>query len=164
MYFRAVALSCILLAAACQQAEQTQATADVSEKASGANPAASGELRAQWVAAAERDDAAAVAAMYAEDAVFLGNDGTAYNGRAAIETALAESFKTGSGLTVTEETTETAGDVVYATGQWRQQVATPDGKTVDAEGRYLVVSRLQQDGTWKIVRHVSLLKPPPAKS
>jgi uncharacterized protein (TIGR02246 family) len=164
MKFRAVAMSCMLLAVACQQTEQTGTSANVSEKASSENPAASGELRAQWIAAAERDDAAAVAAMYADDAIFLSNDGGVYNGRAAIEAALAESFKTGSGLTVTEESTETVGEVVYATGEWMQKIATPDGKTVDAEGRYLVISRLQPDGTWKIARHVSILKAPPAKS
>ena len=54
MKFRAVAMGCMVLAAACQQAEQNGATADVSEKASGMNPVTTGELRAQWIAAAER--------------------------------------------------------------------------------------------------------------
>jgi ketosteroid isomerase-like protein len=65
-------------------------------------------------------------------------------------------------LSVTEESTQTVGDVVYSTGTWTQTVATPDGKTVNAEGRYLVITQLQADGTWKITRHVSLLKPPAA--
>jgi uncharacterized protein (TIGR02246 family) len=152
-------MGCMVLAAACQQTDQTQATADVSEKGSGTNPVATGELRAQWIAAAERDDAAAVAAMYTEDAIFLTSEAQAYTGRAAIEAAFSESFKTNSGLTVTEESSTTSGDVVYATGTWAQKVATPDGKTVDAEGRYLVITQLQPDGTWKITRHVSLVKP-----
>jgi uncharacterized protein (TIGR02246 family) len=165
MRFRAVAISCILLlAAACQQAEQTEATADVSEKGSGIDPAAAAELRNGWIAAAERDDAAAVAAMYAEDAIFMTGDGATLNGRAAIEAGLAESFKANSGLTVTEESSEASGDVSYSTGQWQQKIATPDGKTVDAEGRYLVITKLQTDGTLKIVRHVSIIKPPATKS
>jgi uncharacterized protein (TIGR02246 family) len=153
-----------LLAAACQQTDQTGAAGDVSEKAAGVNPAANAELRNAWIAAAERDDAAAVASLYTDDAIFMGIDGEVLNGRAAIEASLAEAFKTNSGLTVTEESSETAGDVVYSTGQWRQKVGTPDGKTVDAEGRYLVITRLQEDGTLKIVRHVSMLKEPPAQN
>ena len=164
MRMRAVAMSCVLLTAACQQTENAQATADVAEKASGVNPANNGELRAQWIAAAERDDAAAVAAMYTDDAIFLGNDAQAYTGRAAIEAAFAESFKANSGLTVAEESSVTSGDVVYSTGTWTQQVATPGGKTVTADGRYLVISQMQPDGTWKITRHVSLLKPPAAQN
>ncbi len=164
MRFRAVAMSCMLLAAACQQAEQTEATADVSEKASGITPDAATELRNSWIAAAERDDAAAVAAMYTEDAIFLTSDGGTLNGRAAIKAELAESFKAGSGLTVTEESSEVAGDIVYSTGEWKQTITMPDGKTVDAEGRYLVISELQSDGTWKITRHVSIVKAPSVKS
>ncbi|HEX6064449.1 MAG TPA: SgcJ/EcaC family oxidoreductase [Longimicrobiales bacterium] len=154
----------MLLAAACQQAEQTEATADVSEKASGVVPAAVGELRNAWIAASERDDAASVAAMYTEDAIFMTSDGATLNGRAEIEAGLAESFKAGSGLTVTEESAETSGDVVYSTGEWKQKITMPDGKSVDAEGRYLVISKLQADGTWKITRHVSILKAPSVKS
>ena len=163
MRLRVVALACTLLAAACQPTDQTEATADVSEKAAGVNPAANGELRNAWIAAAERDDAAAVASLYTEDAIFMVAGSEVLSGRAAIEASLAESFKTSSGLTVTEESSETVGDVVYSTGQWRQKAGTPDGKTVDTEGRYLVITRLQEDGTLKIVRHVSMpMEPAPA--
>src|SRR5688572_4268133 len=164
MRFRAVALGCMLLVAACQQTEQTEATADVSEKASGVTPAAVAELRNSWIAAAERDDAASVAAMYTEDAIFLTSDGGTLNGRAAIEASLAESFKASTGLTITEESSEVSGDVVYSTGEWKQTITMPDGKTVDAEGRYLVISELQADGAWKITRHVSIVKAPSVKS
>ncbi len=159
MSFRAVAMGCMILAAGCQPAAETESTATDTTEASPADPTATiTQLRNDWVAAAERDDAAGVAALYAEDALFLTPENVV-EGRAAIEAAFTESFKTASGLTVTERTTENAGDVVYSTGDYTQKVATADGKTADVNGSYLVITRRQADGTWKIVRHVSMVKP-----
>lgn len=159
MRLRAVALICAVAGAACQPAEQTDTSA-TAEKSSTDATAEVSALRDQWVAAAERDDAVAVAGMYTDDAIFMGSEGNVI-GRTAIEQALAESFKTGSGLTVSDGTVETAGDLVYSTGDWSQKVTTPDGNTMDVSGRYLVISRRQPDGTWKIVRHVSMPNPAP---
>jgi uncharacterized protein (TIGR02246 family) len=158
MKFRAVATSCIVLAMACQPAEQTAASDEATEKASGDIAAEVGQMRDAWIAAANRDEASTVAALYTDDAIFMGVDGNLV-GRAAIETSLAESFKAGSDLTVSESSSEVVGDVVYSTGEWSQKVTTPDGKTADLSGSYLVISRLQADGSWKIVRHVSIPKP-----
>jgi uncharacterized protein (TIGR02246 family) len=149
----------VVVAAACQPAEQTDTSA-TAEKASTDATAEVRALRDQWVAAAERDDAAAVAGMYTDDAIFIGVEGNVM-GRTAIEQTLAESFKTNSGLTVSDGSVEAVGDVVYSTGDWSQKATTPDGKTTDISGRYLVISRRQADGTWKIVRHVSMPNPAP---
>ena len=159
MRLRAVAMIGVVVAAACQPAEQTDTSA-TAEKSSTDATAEVTALRDQWIAAAERDDAAAVAGMYTDDAMFIGAEGNVV-GRTAIEQSLAESFKTASGLTVSEGTVEAVGDVVYSTGDWSQKVTTANGKTTDISGRYLVISRRQADGTWKITRHVSMPNPAP---
>lgn len=154
----AVPLVFTLLFAACQNDVDTAATA---EKSSGmpdaADLAANDQLRDAWVAAAERDDAAAVAALYAEDAILIGSDGTTHIGRAAIQAALNESFPLVSGLSVTQMSSDGDADVRYSTGEYAQTATTADGRTMPVSGTYLVVTHRQMDGSWKIVRHSSVM-------
>ena len=161
--FRAVPiLVLLLLPIACQpadEAETGEAMAVTPSDPAAAN-AAVAQLRDAWVAAANRDDAAAIGAMYTEDAILIGADGVVNNGRAAIQSALAAQLPATSDLKVTEATAAVSGDVRYETGTYTQRFQTPGGTQTDLSGAYLVVTQKQSDGTWKIVRHGSWANPP----
>ena len=144
---------------ACQQTDTAQKSS-VSETTD--LRATQTQLKDDWVAAANRDDATTVAGMYAEDAVFILPDGSVLNGRPAIQQALTGYFANASNLSVNDQSFDQSGDVVYVTGDFSEDVATPDKKTVKNNGRYIVVSKRQPDGKLLIVRHMGVAVAPPA--
>ncbi|NIN72001.1 MAG: SgcJ/EcaC family oxidoreductase [Gemmatimonadetes bacterium] len=114
--------------------------------------------RAEYVRAFEAGDAAALAALYTEDAIRLPPDAEVLKGRAALEqgfaAAIAES--TSRELTITQTDMGASGNLAYSIGTFSatyhvEGVADP----VMDEGEYLVVSKLTEDGTWKIYAHMS---------
>ncbi len=112
------------------------------------------QARAQWIQAAEAGDAAAVAQLYAPDAIMLVAGEEPMVGRQAIQ----EGF-TFEGLTDMEigtERTELGIELVSTWGTYAQTYQTPDGVEQTITGRYLAVARRQADGSWKIVNHVSI--------
>ena len=122
-----------------------------------AGPAAAGALEdrvakmnAAWDAAFNSQDAAGVAALYAEDARAVTGDGTIKDGRAEIE-ALFRSFMDSGfhdheiGMLSAERT----GDVIYETGTWKG--VGGDGKTYG--GHLVNIYERQGDGSWKTVLH-----------
>lgn len=145
---------------ACQPAERDTAT---DTAAAGGAIAADADaaraeiarLRDNWVAAAERDDAATVAAMYTEDAVLAVPGAEPARGREAIQQMLARDFPTQSNLRVDSRETEVQGDLAYDFGEYTAQVTPPGGSATETSGTYVVVLRRQGDGTWKLTRHVS---------
>lgn len=167
-FHRAVPLTLLLFTViACEPADDAEDTDDVAVAPAPAfdieaSRTAVGKLRSDWVAAAERDDAATVASYYADDAVFIDETGKVHEGKDAIQTTFAEGFKVAKDLTVTEKTFDGNADISYETGEFKQTVTSPAGKTIPIDGKYLVISRRQPDGTWKIVRHVSVAQPPAA--
>jgi len=107
-------------------------------------------LAAQWDAAYNAGDAAALAEMYAEDAKLMPQGGDIVNGRAAIqEFWAAEIAATPEGVTNALETVEVhgSGDMAYEIGRFS---ATVEGEVI-GEGKYLVAWQQQPDGSWKIV-------------
>lgn len=118
------------------------------------------QMREQWVAAAERDDAAAVAAFYGDDAVVTSPDSaTAAEGRQAIQDLWSKNFPMATGLQVRSTETEVSGDLAYDYGEFSQRVTPPKGKATDVQGRYIVVFKRQSDGAWKIDKHLSFPLP-----
>jgi uncharacterized protein (TIGR02246 family) len=113
-------------------------------------------LRADWQSMAEAGDAAAVAAMYAEDAVFTDVYGTMYSGREAILGYLEGSFAAASDLRI--ETTDMVfhGDMVAGYGTFSQTVEGPEGP-MQMTGMWQTVSMYQEDGSVKIMLHQSML-------
>lgn len=118
------------------------------------------QIRSDWIAAAERDDAAAVAALYADDAVVVGPAGQPAQGRQAIQEAFAADFPQATNLQVTSSDVEVSGDLVTDMGEFTQTVQTPDGQQQTVTGRYIVVLRRQADGAWRIVQHLSAVPMP----
>lgn len=121
--------------------------------------AAIAKLRDDWVAAANKKDAATVAGFYTDDASFVTTESPLANGRSAIQAALAKSFAAASDLKVNSEKTELSGDIGYDYGSFTWHITPPKGKPFDSEGRYIVTFKRQSDGSWKIAEHVSTTPP-----
>ena len=159
-----------LVAAACQQ-ERAQTPAENTANAApppaqtdtAADAQSVAQLRDQWVAAAEKDDAATVAGLYTDDAVLASGEGTA-DGRQAIQGTFGKSFPMTSNLKITSRELEVSGDLAYDYGEYTQRITPPKGKAMDVTGRYLVVLKRQAGGGgWQIDKHVSFVVPPAAK-
>lgn len=115
-------------------------------------------VRDAWIEAANRDDAAAVAALYADDATVVTAAGEVVRGREAIERMWAEGFGGVDDTRVTPSRTGVSGDLAFDAGEFRQTVH--EGVPAPARGRYIVVLRRQEDGSWRIVEHISAVPPP----
>ncbi len=119
----------------------------------GAAQAKSNDLKAQlsavdqaWATAYNAKDAAAVAALYADDAKLMAPGHATASGRAAIQALFAEQLKQGGTNTVTTGETLDGGKIAVATGGW---VATgADGKHLD-HGSYVTVYK-KVGSTWMI--------------
>jgi uncharacterized protein (TIGR02246 family) len=104
-----------------------------------------------YAAAMLAGDAAAAAAVYAEDAIEMPPGHPAVRGRAAIEAYYRGMF---SGCRFTEftlqtEQTRVSGDVGYAVGLSRVSLTPAGGPPVHEAGKYLVVLK-RSGGSWKV--------------
>lgn len=108
----------------------------------------------QWQDAANADSAAAVAALYTDDARYYSSTGNA-EGREAIEALLGQGFPQARDLQIDRDELVLSRDIAYGTGTYSQTL-TAEGGEQTQEGHYLVVARRQADGSWKIARHMSV--------
>jgi uncharacterized protein (TIGR02246 family) len=149
---------------ACDTTRQTSETDE--DAAAPANEAATRaqieQLRNDWIAAAERDDAATIAPMYVDDAVMVGTGTPPASGREAIQEALAQGFPQSRNLRVTSRDLTVSGDVAYDYGEFSEEFTPPGGRSETRTGHYVVILKRQSDGNWKIVRHVSTMPSIPA--
>ena len=109
-------------------------------------------VRDAYVAAESAGDAAAVAALYAEDGVLMPANEPAVSGRAAIETHLSQDYAMMSvEVSAASRETKVAGDIAYDAGTHRVRL-TPKagGDGFEATGKQVVTLARQADGTWKI--------------
>lgn len=93
-------------------------------------------------------DAAAVAALYAEDAVLIPQPGQIAVGREAIEEALRPITAAGTKITMNVLNTITAGDTAILYNDWVGKVTPPDGNDIEFAGKAIEVVRRQPDGNW----------------
>jgi uncharacterized protein (TIGR02246 family) len=123
------------------------------------------EIRTKFQAAYNAGDAAAVAALYADDGVTQPDHAPAVSGKANIEKAMQEAFSQAAmNIAITPTDTEVNGDVAHEHGTFTTTV-TPKagGAPMTSEGKYLVIIERQADGTWKIVHDIdNSSTPPPA--
>jgi uncharacterized protein (TIGR02246 family) len=120
-------------------------------------------------AAMLKGDAAAVAAVYREDAVEMPSCAPPVYGRAAIERYYHDLFThLGTFTTFTLSHLEAAGsgDVAFIAGTSRQTLSVPSKGAFDDSGKYVVVLK-RTDGAWKVAYAMSggdhqLLPPPSA--
>jgi len=103
-------------------------------------------------------DAAAIAAPYADDAVFILADGMCIRGRAEIEKMYRAGFVRGgvaSSARIESKKLVVDGDLAYESG-YGEVGRVKDGRTATVGGRYLTVWQRKADGEWKIIRNIVL--------
>ena len=119
---------------------------------------------ARFMEAIARGDAAAVAALYTEDAQVLPSNSPPIEGPADIQAYWTAALQSGikSGRLETRDL-ELGGDLAVETGRYQLVIQPPGGAQLTDEGKYLVVWRRQADGSWKLHRDMfsSNLPPPP---
>ena len=147
----------ILLTAGCQQPAQEMAPRTVQEVED-----AFEAVRAEWQALANADDAAGVAAFYAEDAQFTDPYGNIYTGRAAITEYLQQFFAAASDISIQRSDLVAHGDMMAASGTYSQTVQGPEG-AMTMSGMWQTVSLFQPDGSMQLRLHQTMLpaEPPP---
>jgi ketosteroid isomerase-like protein len=116
-------------------------------------------LDAQFEKAFGAKDAAAVAALYADDARVMAPNAATAQGQAAAKDAFEGMIKSGLGLKLANVEAVSAGNLGHAVGTYT--VTGPDGAVIDT-GKYMETVR-KTDGAWKITNDIwNSDAPPPA--
>jgi len=143
---RFVLLLCsVVLASACGGTPQQTATPST-------DPAPVNDLRSRYQAAYNAGDAAAVTALYTDDATSMPDHHAPVDGKAAIQEHLQQIFAQYTpSLTITPADTEISGEIAHEHGTYSMTL-TPKGggNAITENGKYLVVLKRQADGSWKI--------------
>ncbi len=113
------------------------------------------QIEAAWKTGYEAGDAAAVAGLYTEDAVYLAPYFGATRGKAALQAQLAESMGMMSSRKITINRTDQggSGDLSYGIGTYTVEMMMGTASMTD-NGKYLTLARRGADGTWKIYAHI----------
>ena len=152
-----IVLGLSLAIAACQPAPQQETTTPTPKPPTQAEIAAAIDgVRREYAAAVNAGDAAAVAALFTDDAVGMLPNAPAAMGKEAIQSNLQSRFDQ-----FTYELVNSQGEAVGA-GNWAFSrgaytlKATPKagGKAIEDSGKYLNILERQSDGSWKIARHI----------
>lgn len=155
--FALVLASVIALGCQSQTSEETGSMEDETAPAAAPDVAAiQSAIEASddaWEAAALAGDAAALTALYTDDATLLPPDMPMARGSAEIRSAFDamlgavsfESMELASGDAHVAE----SGDLAYVVGTYHDVGTTADGAAFDESGKYAVVYR-NVDGQWKI--------------
>jgi len=133
-FFAALLTVCLAIPAAAQQPSEQQARSAIER------------LLETWDTAANRKDAAAVAALYTEDAMRVTPRGISY-GRAAIEKDLVETFKVTRNIADKVEKVQVVGEVVLVSATWSATLQSKDGP-IQARGYWGGVY-VRDGDTWK---------------
>ncbi len=114
---------------------------------------------AAWLDAMKRHDAAAIAAIYGDDAVFVTPAGDSLRGRAAIEAFERDRFATNGRVldgSIADDGVTRTGKYVYEWGHATLRMAGPLGSPSTVTGRFLTVWAQDASGRWRIIRNLSL--------
>ena len=162
-----------LITGCAQQDAATGETAEVAEEAKQAAEmrndrmkvaeAAVEEIEAAFIAAYNAEDGEGIAALFAPDGSIAPPELMSLEQPAIAEYYNAQ-FASGGDFTLEGEREEVivAGKATVAWGGYAASVLMEGAETVVTTGRYGVVSKLQEDGSWKIYRHMfNYITPPP---
>jgi uncharacterized protein (TIGR02246 family) len=155
--FCAFALSSVLTFAGCQSAPKPGEQKDVA-----ADIAAVNALRGKFSAAFNSNDAGALAALYADDAIVMRANQPAVEGRSAIQSLYEATFKANSvKLAIAPLETQIAGDWAYDRGNATTTITPKSGKPIEQSDKYLVVLKRLPVGLWKVYRDIDNSNNPP---
>lgn len=99
-------------------------------------------------------DWAGIAAMYTDNASFMPPNEPAVSGPAAIQAWMA-AFPPVSAFTLDPQEIGGSGDVAYVRGAYTMTFTPPGSSAaIEDHGKYLVVERKQQDGSWLIAQDI----------
>lgn len=115
------------------------------------------ELVDAFEAAFNAGDAAAVAALYTDDAMVALSDGPILNGAGAVEESMAARMMEGATIEIHEVGNEDLGDGMYGGGGW-YQITGPDGMVAQS-GYWMNVVEVQADGTPRIAWSLTNARP-----
>ena len=141
----------IMLATACQPPAEEAPPARTAEQVQADVDA----LRATWQELANADNAAGVADLYTEDAVFIDQYGGTNSGKAAIATYFERGLPQVAGYDIKVVGTVHDGDLVASYGTWSAMMGE-----MPASGMWQTVGQYQADGTLKLRVHSSMVPAP----
>ena len=106
--------------------------------------------RGAFVAALSSGDAAAAAALYADDATLIAPAAEVLRGRAAIESFWRTGVETGI-VEVRLDVHELSqrGEIAFEVGAYALRLAPESGASIVDRGRYFIVHRVDADGLWR---------------
>jgi uncharacterized protein (TIGR02246 family) len=109
------------------------------------------ETNAKWAEAFNQGDAAAVAALYTDNAVLMPPNNEMIQGREGIQQFWNGAMQMGmTDVTLTTVDLEGSGNLAYEIAKYSLTIQ-PEGQEVMKDvGKYIVVWKRQEDGTWKI--------------
>lgn len=111
----------------------------------------------EWLAAANKKDAAAMIDLYDENAVLMPKSEEPVLSKAAIgdyyKKLFADPHFVPFTLTLNWNTFHLVGDIAIATSVFEGD-ATRDGKQIHFRGKNFLVWKKQADGSWKIFRYM----------
>ena len=155
----AFALTLLLTVAGCQTAPRPEG------KDAGADLAAVNALRGRFAAAFNSNDAAALAALYAEDAIEMIANQPAVEGRPAIQSLYQAMFNANSvKIAITPLETHLAGDWAYDRGMATTTITPKSFRPTEESAEYLVILRRLPGGLWKVYREIEVSNNPPPPS
>ena len=111
----------------------------------------------EWIAAANKKDAAALTNLYDENAVLMPKEEEPVIGKTAIgeycKKLVADPHFVPFTLTLNWNSFHMVGDIAIATSVFEGDV-TRNGKQIHFRGKNLLVWKKQADGSWKIFRYM----------
>ena len=121
------------------------------------DPGVSPELKHSWEVAFNRGDAAAVAALYAQDAQLVMSGSPPVKGKAGIEAAVRKMIQSGLKVRIGAHQNLGSGSLAYVSGPYT--VLEGEGGRQVETGHYVEVWS-NHDGTWLIDLDVNAAGPP----
>ena len=113
-------------------------------------PAETAATNHRFEQAFNRGDAAAVAALYTENAILLPPDADMMTGRQAAQTFWQETYGSGArNLSLKTVSVESYGDAAREIGRFSLDVPGQGGQTTRVEGKYVVIWKKTADG-WRL--------------
>ncbi|UCC85268.1 MAG: nuclear transport factor 2 family protein [Gemmatimonadota bacterium] len=97
----------------------------------------------------------AVAALFADDAVFMMPDRPALEGKAAWRAMVDEMQPTIHAVTVDVAEIEGRGDLAYVRGTYSETLSFGENEPFDLEGKFVWIMKRQSDGSWLVTVGIS---------